>query len=194
MKRVIHTALACCTVLSGCTQTLSQTETTGGPAERTAVADKTVGETRWVSSSRPVSVCRIPHTGPLSQIDKDCFVLRSGSFTVEAASADGRYGIYKNYTVRLPDGRSGFVKDFDVIMSDSQAEHQRKVAAKADCDRRGGVRIGMTAEQVRASCWGKPQKVNATHTAGGDHEQWVYPGYQYVYVRNGIVTSIQTSR
>lgn len=74
---------------------------------------------------------------------------------------------------------------------------KRKVAAdaaKAACAKKGGVGIGMTKAQVYASCWGKPEKINVTTTSGGDHEQLVYPGYQYVYLRSGIVTSIQTSR
>lgn len=73
-----------------------------------------------------------------------------------------------------------------------RAEAAKARAAKADCDRRGGIKIGMTAAEVTASCWGKPERVNTTHYTGGDHQQWVY-GYNYVYLRNGVVTSIQTS-
>ena len=59
----------------------------------------------------------------------------------------------------------------------------------------GKVMIGMTAEQVRRS-WGAPTKVNASIGKYGRHEQWVYDrgNYQsqYVYVQNGLVTSIQS--
>ena len=78
--------------------------------------------------------------------------------------------------------------------SDSERVHRVKAAEKTECKRKGGVAVGMTRAQVYASCWGKPQKTNVTTTAGGDHEQLVYPGFQYVYLRNGIVTSIQTSQ
>lgn len=79
------------------------------------------------------------------------------------------------------------------------AEAKRKAAeaaakAKSPCAIKGGVRVGMTRAEVYASCWGKPQKINVTTTAGGDFEQLVYGGFQYLYLKNGIVTSIQTSR
>lgn len=82
-------------------------------------------------------------------------------------------------------------------------EARAKVAAaeKAAADlaererrRQAGVRIGMTAQQVRQSSWGSPERVNATHHARGTREQWVYPGHQYLYLENGILTSVQTSR
>src|SRR5258708_19056971 len=39
-----------------------------------------------------------------------------------------------------------------------------------------GVSIGMTADDVRKSSWGKPRSINETITARGKHEQWVYGG------------------
>ncbi|AGK96763.1 zinc ribbon domain-containing protein [Clostridium pasteurianum] len=51
--------------------------------------------------------------------------------------------------------------------------------------------IGMTADQVRKSTWGNPKSINRTTTAYGTSEQWVYPNYRYIYLDNGIVTSIQ---
>ena len=59
--------------------------------------------------------------------------------------------------------------------------------------RNNGVNIGMNAEQVRKSSWGKPKSINETITARGKHEQWVYGG-GYLYLENGVLTSIQTSR
>ncbi len=50
--------------------------------------------------------------------------------------------------------------------------------------------IGMTGAEVYASTWGAPQKVNATTTAAGKQEQWVYDD-GYIYLDNGIVTTIQ---
>ena len=54
--------------------------------------------------------------------------------------------------------------------------------------------IGMTAEEVENTSWGKPDAVNETKTRYGVHEQWVYEGKGYVYLDDGIVTAIQTSR
>lgn len=69
----------------------------------------------------------------------------------------------------------------------------RRVAEeKAKCSKGNGVAVGMSPDQVRKSCWGKPKMVNETTTARGSHQQWVYGG-GYVYLDNGVVTSIQTS-
>jgi hypothetical protein len=56
----------------------------------------------------------------------------------------------------------------------------------------GGIRIGMTADQVIAS-WGRPDDINRSIFATGVHEQWVYGelGGSYVYLEDGVVTSLQ---
>lgn len=51
--------------------------------------------------------------------------------------------------------------------------------------------IGMTAEQVLKSIWGEPEDINKTTTASGVTEQWVYSGFRYIYLEDGIVTVIQ---
>lgn len=51
--------------------------------------------------------------------------------------------------------------------------------------------VGMTADEVRESTWGRPQKINKTTTKYGVDEQWVYPNYKYIYLEDGIVTAIQ---
>jgi hypothetical protein len=56
----------------------------------------------------------------------------------------------------------------------------------------GQVSIGMTADQVRLS-WGKPERINATLSSESQREQWIY-GKQYLYMRNGLLKSMQTPR
>lgn len=60
---------------------------------------------------------------------------------------------------------------------------------------RGRVMTGMNANQVRRA-WGKPSKINSSIGSYGKHEQWVYDRgrarAQYVYIENGLVTSIQS--
>jgi hypothetical protein len=51
--------------------------------------------------------------------------------------------------------------------------------------------IGMSADEVRNSTWGKPKKINRSTYASGTSEQWVYDNYRYIYLDNGIVTAIQ---
>lgn len=62
--------------------------------------------------------------------------------------------------------------------------------AKPVC-KKGGVRLGMTADEVKCSGWGKPESVNRTTTRHGVHEQWVYGGRNYLYFEDGVLTSIQ---
>ena len=73
---------------------------------------------------------------------------------------------------------------------------ENAIAAKelAAAKRKAGVSIGMSQDDVLASQWGKPEKVNRTVHARSVSEQWVYPGYQYLYFENGKLTSIQNSR
>lgn len=74
------------------------------------------------------------------------------------------------------------------------AEKKSKVKAAnaaAAWKARGGVRIGMTAKQVRASNWGGPESINRSTGSYGTHEQWVYGGGNYIYFENGVVSSIQ---
>lgn len=50
--------------------------------------------------------------------------------------------------------------------------------------------IGMTAQEVLDSTWGKPEKINKSTYTWGVTEQWCYSGYRYIYLEDGIVTSI----
>lgn len=53
----------------------------------------------------------------------------------------------------------------------------------------GVIWIGMTANELKIS-QGEPQDINRTITKYGTDEQWIY-GDRYVYLENGIVTTIQ---
>lgn len=59
------------------------------------------------------------------------------------------------------------------------------------------VFVGMLAADARKS-WGPPDRINSSIGAGTRSEQWVYDRgrsrSQYVYVRDGVVTSMQTSQ
>jgi hypothetical protein len=77
------------------------------------------------------------------------------------------------------------------------AEAADRVAAeKANRARRKreGVRIGMSQQEVLMSSWGRPENINRTTTASRTHEQWVYPGNQYLYFDDGRLTAIQNTR
>lgn len=69
----------------------------------------------------------------------------------------------------------------------AEAVEKRRVAAEK---RKQGVRIGMSQEDVLASSWGRPNKVNRTTYSWGTKEQWVYDG-GYLYFTNGVLDAIQ---
>lgn len=71
-----------------------------------------------------------------------------------------------------------------------KAEAERAKAAEAKLRKSQGVSIGMTKEEVLASSWGRPQRVNKTTRASGVSEQWVY-GYNYLYFEDGVLKTIQ---
>lgn len=70
-------------------------------------------------------------------------------------------------------------------------ERAKAAAAERARLKSQGVRIGMTADQVLVSSWGRPERVNTTTTARGSREQWVYRGSNFLYFENGILTAIQ---
>ena len=51
----------------------------------------------------------------------------------------------------------------------------------------------MSKEDLLASAWGEPNKVNRTTYEWGVTEQWCYPNNEYIYFEDGIVTAIQES-
>lgn len=53
--------------------------------------------------------------------------------------------------------------------------------------------IGMTKAQLTESAWGEPYRTNISQFEFGTYEQWCYSENRYVYVKDGIVTSIQYS-
>jgi hypothetical protein len=78
--------------------------------------------------------------------------------------------------------------EINLAIENKVAEYQKLV-----CDRLGEAKVGMTPDEVVKSCWGKPARVTTTQTATGRSEQWIYRS-GYVYLTDGIVTAIQTSR
>lgn len=71
-----------------------------------------------------------------------------------------------------------------------EANIRRGIAAEKARKKREGVSISMSQEDVIASSWGKPRKINRTTRANSVREQWVYDG-GYLYFVDGILTTIQ---
>ena len=101
----------------------------------------------------------------------------------------GAYGT-PYYHVTLSDSRSGYIVAAELMIGATGSD---PALAAAECKRRGDPRIGMSAKQVRASCWGDPDRVDRRQTARGVSERYVYGKSRFVLLHNGIVTSVQTS-
>lgn len=149
-----------------------------------------VGAKRWVNPKFPIMVWDgPPKPGQLGGGTGTGTPTTSGSFTVVRHHFD----VLDGYIIQFENGKEGYTSD-SLTLTDDEAAHRKILAEKAACERKGGVAVGMTKDQVRASCWGKPQNINTTVVSGLRQEQWVYPGYNYVYFHNGIVRAVQTSK
>jgi hypothetical protein len=82
----------------------------------------------------------------------------------------------------LDDGRSGFVDAVTLSLSTTSVD---PVAAAEECKKKGDPKLGMNAEQVRATCWGPPAYVNTKQRQTGKYEQYVYGDNKFVYLRDG---------
>ena len=89
---------------------------------------------------------------------------------------------------------SDAAKTLEAASASAQKAKEQALAADKKRElaqwKKEGVAIGMTAERVRLSMWGKPQKINTTTNQYGVREQWVYDG-GYLYFQDGVLTSIQ---
>lgn len=104
------------------------------------------------------------------------------------------------YYITSDDGRTGYISVSEKLASSDPIAADKAIAQ--ECARKGQPKIGMTMEQVAATAWGKPTKVNRTVTASGTREQHVYElGYTgncyasgYLYFDDGLLSGIQDSR
>lgn len=67
---------------------------------------------------------------------------------------------------------------------------RRYGAQKGKLINEGIIEVGMT-KRMCIETWGSPEKINTTSSTAGVHEQWVYGAGYYVYLENGIITTIQ---
>ena len=141
-----------------------------------------VGKTYWLTGSR--FLCPTPTTNVI-----DCQSIPEGT----KLQLDGiERGITSDayYHVTLENGRAGYISAFDLVRFGTDVDPAQ---AAAECKRRGDPRIGMTAKQVRATCWGEPDRVDHRETTRGVTERYVYGRNRQVLLHNGIVTSVQIS-
>jgi hypothetical protein len=63
----------------------------------------------------------------------------------------------------------------------------------SECKRLGNPRIGMTVDQVIATCWGKPERITHTQTGSQTFDQYVYSNNRNLYFQDGVLRSFQAS-
>jgi hypothetical protein len=150
--------------------------------------ERNVGKVYWIASA--LRFCPVPN-----RIDTKCQVLGDGHLKIEGieqgiteTAAGNLPARERYYRVMLHDGRTGYILTADLMTHGAEIDPEM---AAAECKRRGDPRVGMTAAQVEATCWGKPGHINQTHTSDGISDQYVYGDGRYVDLRDGIVTSIQ---
>ena len=105
-----------------------------------------------------------------------------------AKSAANRSLAFERLSADYPDVAA---KNEEVAKRQIAAAERKEQEAERKQKRSQGVHIGMSKEDVLASSWGRPEKVNTTTNVYGTREQWVYGGRNYLYFENGVLTSIQ---
>ena len=177
--------------------------------ERDNVATSYVGKTYWYVP-KPQAIRRISFSSaiPPSFFDKErlrFFPTTSTSFSVaDVAVTRNSFALLDKYYLKIQfaDGKPGYIEleelrdnlrdtdelnDFiEYVFSKSPqtavADHKKSASARRVSTI---LRIGMTKEQVLASSWGRPTKINRT----GAREQWVYGG-AYLYFDKGVLTAV----
>lgn len=83
----------------------------------------------------------------------------------------------------------------EVSAAASEEDRLKREASEVARAKLPAPKMGMTSSQViNRTSWGPPRSINTTTTAGRVAEQWVYGDGDYLYLTNGRVTAIQTSR
>jgi hypothetical protein len=151
-----------------------------------------IGQHYWPTRTLPV--CDRPRP------DSNLCVDHTDGFVVTGAGSDGKIAYFQ---VKADNGGAGYIKyTFNDALSiedpvakrkNEEAERAERQRADAECKRRGQPRTGMSLAQVRATCWGEPNHVNRTEGITAIHDQLVHNNDRYIYMTNGIVTSIQSS-
>jgi hypothetical protein len=166
----------------------SACQTTEPAVQEKLTTDAYVAQKRWVRPG-PYSLSLCENT-PTGNKTDNCRVVKDGRFLVLRAIGQGDADAYE---IKFDNGKTGFVTS--LATTDNEEQHSERVRKKAECDRRGNAAVGMTREQVYASCWGRPYTVNTTiGPSYSRNEQFVYGPDQSLNLENGIVRSIQAPR
>lgn len=82
---------------------------------------------------------------------------------------------------------------YEYMTDPSRPKPEKPERPEIDITFKAPPAIGMTAEEVLNSTWGKPSDKTKTTTRYGVSEQWIYRSYdktRYIFFEDGFVTSI----
>jgi hypothetical protein len=189
--RTFHAIFACVTLcsLAGCSAApqVDFTPVTSSPLPSMQKYDGNIGKDYWVTGNtlqlceKPTSVsCGYEFLALGTHLKVDGLV--PNHYERAGTSFDEPY-----FHVVLDDGRSGFV---DARLWSMLTTAVDPVVAAEECKKKGDPKLGMNAVQVAATCWGPPAYVNTKQKQSGKYEQYVYGDNKFVYLRDGIVTSV----
>lgn len=111
---------------------------------------------------------------------------------VRAWGDDGREMLNEviTYINSTPEGGDAYASLISDARKQLDEKNKETGEDKRSASKKRNPAIGMTAEEVLESTWGRPKKINKTTYSWGVTEQWCYSGYRYIYFDNGIVSSI----
>lgn len=111
-----------------------------------------------------------------------------------------KYSEWQNMTdkqilqsVENPTDKDGNPAELSDYEKQKNLQYAKEYIYERNLAKKPAAKIGMTKNQVRNHTnWGEPNSINKTITAQGTFEQWVYDDFQYLYFKNGKLTTIQT--
>ena len=143
----------------------------------------------WEASLTLRSCAEALQAPDLMQLVKDAEIKSHlADLSDPAKSAGNRSLAFERLSADYPDVAA---KNEQFAKRQIAAAERKEQEAERKQKRSQGVRIGMSKEDVLASSWGRPEKINTTTNVYGTREQWVYGGGNYLYFENGVLTSIQ---
>ena len=124
---------------------------------------------------------------------RDVTVARDATAVRDAAHPGLRVAAIQAQLDKLPARTDRFAASLPALReknAELKAALVKKSAAEEGAKARG-VNLGMTADEVLGSSWGRPRRVLRGPMADGDAAQWTYPGGSELYFRDGKLVKIR---
>jgi hypothetical protein len=188
--RIFHAGFASVMLcgLAGCaiaTPKVDSAQVTNSTLPSMQIYNNFIGNEYWVSDV--LQVCNEPTTHDCLQSLHPGAHFKVDGLVPNHSEVAGKSIDQPYFHIVLDDGRSGFT---DATMLPDSITAVDPALAVAACKKKGDPKLGMKAAQVVATCWGPPRSVNTKIRSTGKFEQYVYGSNKFVYLHNGIVTSI----